>query len=167
MELFAFIEHTLLAKIALVLLSGIVTLSIVPFLTEIASLCSSRVGLVEQLWSLHRNMREGRMMALPGKTGDQMTVLRGGVSFVLCRWLYRAAGLQFVPVREGKVRPGFDTTPADYFPARSSTQTWPLPAVQITRWSRTSVAPCGTSFERQMRAWRRGSSIFRMNFSSA
>jgi hypothetical protein len=119
MELFAFVDHTLLAKIAVVLLGGIVTLSTIPFLAEISSLCSGRVGIVEQLWSLHRNLREGRMMALPGQTGYQTAVLRASISFLLGRWVCRALMLGLAEVRQGKTRPGYDTGLTTYLPARS------------------------------------------------
>lgn len=64
---------------------------------------NNRVGIVEKLWSLRGQVREGRLMVLDGETGYQASVLRGGIYFFFWRWQYRIHKVPLTVIPQGKI----------------------------------------------------------------
>jgi uncharacterized membrane protein YqiK len=64
---------------------------------------NNRVGIVEKLWSLRGQVREGRLMVLGDETGYQATVLRGGIYFFYWRWQYRIHKVPLTVIPQGKI----------------------------------------------------------------
>jgi len=97
MEWLINMDRAALVRIGVWLLTGLVVVASFLVLTGMRYIPNNKVGIVEKLWSLHGHVREGRLMALPGQTGYQMAVLRGGMYFFFWRWLYRIHKQPLVP----------------------------------------------------------------------
>jgi regulator of protease activity HflC (stomatin/prohibitin superfamily) len=104
MEWLMNMERAAWMRIGVWLLSGLVGVASFLALTGMRYIPNNKVGIVEKLWSLHGHVREGRLMALPGQTGYQMAVLRGGIYFFFWPWLYRIHKLPLTVTAEAENR---------------------------------------------------------------
>ena len=90
-------------QIGYCVLGGVVLLLLFPFLAGMQYIPNNRVGIVEKLWSTRGAVREGRLMATAGQAGYQTQVLRGGIYFLLWRWVYRIHKVPLTVISQGKI----------------------------------------------------------------
>jgi hypothetical protein len=96
----ASIDAAVLVHLAIYAGGALATLLLLSLFTGVHFIPNNRVGIVEKLWSLRGQVREGRLMVLDGETGYQASVLRGGIYFFFWRWPTRSV------TRSHKLRPG-------------------------------------------------------------
>jgi uncharacterized membrane protein YqiK len=96
-------DRTLLIHIALYAGGAIAALLLFLLLSGMQIIPNNRVGIVEKLWSLQGQVREGRLMVLAGETGYQASLLRGGIYFGFWRWQYRIHKVPLTVIPQGKI----------------------------------------------------------------
>lgn len=106
----------------------LVLLFFLPWLLGVRYIPNNRVGIVEQYWSLHGSLKEGRIIALKGEAGFQADILRGGLHFGFFPWQYKVHIEPLVVIAESKI---------GYVYARDGS---PLPSTQTLG----SIVDCNT-----------------------
>ena len=99
----ASMDANLLIHLALYLGAALAAVFLLSLFTGVHIIPNNRVGIVEKLWSLRGQVREGRLMVLGGETGYQASVLRGGIYFCYWRWQYRIHKVPLTVIPQGKI----------------------------------------------------------------
>jgi uncharacterized membrane protein YqiK len=99
----ASIDRSFLIHVAFYLGAAVAALFMLALISGVHFIPNNRVGIVEKLWSLRGQVREGRLMVLDGETGYQASVLRGGIYFFFWRWQYRLHKVPLTVIPQGKI----------------------------------------------------------------
>jgi uncharacterized membrane protein YqiK len=102
-ESLASTDFTSLIHLAYYVGVAIAVLFVLSLLSGMHIIPNNRVGIIEKLWSLRGQVREGRLMVLNGETGYQASVLRGGIYFFFWRWQYRIHRVPLTVIPQGKI----------------------------------------------------------------